>query len=281
MSQPDLLPPAFQFSQNSLQDYADCARRFQLRYVVEQKWPAAESEPIDRHEHFLEQGRNFHLLIQRHLSGIPAEALTPRDSLLAEWWDNYLHFPIDDLPEPVRLAELNLSTTLAGQRLMATFDLLALEPGERAVIVDWKTSQRLPKRDLLAARLQSRVYPYVLVEAGAHLFGGQIAPQQVTMIYWFANYPDQPQGFPYDGEQHAANRDYLSGLIEEILARDEAEWTLTDDLRRCKYCVYRSLCDRGVEAGAFGEWDEDVLDADPEAVADFDFDLDNVEEIAF
>ena len=73
----------------------------------------------------------------------------------------------------------------------------------------------------------------------------------------------------------------LTGLIEEILARDEEEWTLTADERRCKYCIYRSLCDRGVEAGPFGEWDDDVLDTDPEAVADFDFDLDNVEEIAF
>jgi hypothetical protein len=281
MTQSDLLPPAFQFSQNSLQDYVDCARRFQLRYVIDQKWPAAESEPIDRHEHFLEQGSKFHLLVQRHLSGIPTEALTPHDPLLAGWWQDYLRHPIADLPETVRLPELNLSTPVAGQRLTATFDLLALEPGQRAVIVDWKTSQRLPHRDTLAARLQTRVYPFVLVEAGTHLFGGPIAPEQAAMIYWYANYPTQPQRFPYDAAQHAANREYLSGLIESILAHDEEEWPLTEDERRCKYCVYRSLCDRGVEAGPFGEWDEDVLDIDPEAVADFDFDLDNVEEIAF
>jgi hypothetical protein len=277
----DLLPPAFQFSQNSLQDYVDCARRFQLRYVVEQKWPAAESEPIDEHEHFLQMGSRFHLLVQRHLSGIPAEALTPRDPLLGEWWAAYLEHPLADLPEAKRLPELNLSAPLAGQRLTATFDLLALEPGERAVIVDWKTSHVLPKRETLAARLQSRVYPYLLVEAGAHLFGGDIAPEQVAMIYWFAQFPDQPQRFPYDAAAHRANREYLGGLIEEILARDEDVWKLTADERRCKYCIYRSLCDRGVEAGPFGEWDADVLDADPEAVADFDFDLDNVEEIAF
>ena len=277
----DMLPPAFQFSQNSLQDYVDCARRFELRYAIDQKWPAAESEPIDRHEHFMEQGKHFHLLVQRHLSGIPADALTPRDELLAGWWDAYLAHPIADLPQEQRLPELNLSATIAGQRLTATFDLLAFEPAKRAFIVDWKTNHKRPKQSILEARLQTRVYPYVLVEAGAHLFGGEIAPEQVSMIYWFANYPSDPQRFEYDAGQHAANRDYLSGLITEIVAHDEEIWPLTEDERRCKYCVYRSLCDRGVQAGQFGEWDEDVLDLDPEAVSDFDFDLDSVDEIAF
>ena len=95
----DLLPPAFQFSQNSLQDYVDCARRFQLRFLIDQKWPAAESEPIEDHELFLEQGSRFHLLVQRHLSGIPAEMLTPRDETLARWWNAYLTHPIVDLPQ--------------------------------------------------------------------------------------------------------------------------------------------------------------------------------------
>ena len=45
------LPPTFQFSQNSLQDYVDCPRRFQLRYLLRQPWPAVESEPLSEYEH--------------------------------------------------------------------------------------------------------------------------------------------------------------------------------------------------------------------------------------
>jgi hypothetical protein len=39
------LPYSFHFTQSSLQDYLDCPRRFQLRYVLDQPWPAVESEP--------------------------------------------------------------------------------------------------------------------------------------------------------------------------------------------------------------------------------------------
>mgnify|MGYP007064289961 CR=1 FL=1 len=38
------LPVDFQFSQNNLQDYLDCARRFELRALRRLAWPAAQSE---------------------------------------------------------------------------------------------------------------------------------------------------------------------------------------------------------------------------------------------
>ena len=40
------LPINFLFSQASLNDYVECARRFQLRYLLEQEWPAVASEPL-------------------------------------------------------------------------------------------------------------------------------------------------------------------------------------------------------------------------------------------
>jgi hypothetical protein len=45
-----LLPLDFQFSQGSLQDYVDCRRRFQLRYLDQLAWPAVEAEPLLEHE---------------------------------------------------------------------------------------------------------------------------------------------------------------------------------------------------------------------------------------
>ena len=270
------LPPVFQFSQNNLQDYVDCPRRFQLRYVVGQRWPAIESEPLLEYEHLLEQGEHFHLLVQRHILGIPAERLMPDKPLLAQWWENYLNSPPPDLPTGKRLPELQLSTPIDEQRLMAKFDLVALDPGERAVIVDWKTGQRRPGR-WLDRRLQSRVYPYVLVEAGTHLFGGPITPERVSMVYWFAEAPNNPEILRYTAEQHAVNHDSLRRLIEEIIRRGDEEWDKTETLDHCKYCVYRSLCDRGVRAGALEEVGLEALDWKK----DFDFDLDSVEEIAF
>lgn len=271
----DGLPPIFQFSQNTLQDYVDCARRFQLKHVLGQQWPAVESEPIEEREHFIEQGSQFHLLVQRHLLGLSEEQLRPEDPLLRRWWEAYLHQPPPDLPSGLRLPEMQISAPVGGERLLARFDLLAMDPGQRAVIADWKTARHRPDRRRLAARLQTRVYPFVLVEAGTSLFGGPIRPEQVTLVYWFAEAPGEPQLFPYSAGLHEENKAYLGGLIGEVLGRHQEVWPLTDDARKCQFCVYRSLCDRGVKAGDYRDVDTEV------DTFDFDIDLDSVEEVAF
>ncbi len=78
ISMPDLkskLPAQFAFSQSSLQDYADCPRRFQLRYLDKLIYPAAETEPALENEKHLQEGQNFHRLAQQYLLGIPTEKL--------------------------------------------------------------------------------------------------------------------------------------------------------------------------------------------------------------
>ncbi len=175
------LPPDFQFSQASLQDYVECPRRFQLRYLLQLQWPAPEAEPAEEHEQHMQDGETFHRLVHQHRLGIPVEYLQPGggdevageagpvvSSLLAEWWAAYLAAPPPDLPR-MQFPELALSVPLGEHRLVAKFDLVAIEAGRRAVIVDWKTSRRRVSASLLAARLQTRVYRYVLAQAGAHL----------------------------------------------------------------------------------------------------------------
>src|SRR5262245_16235251 len=79
------------FSQSSLQDYMDCARRFQLRYLERLSYPAVESEPALENEKHQQEGEYFHRLVQQHLIGISEEqvsklANTPN---LQRWWDNF------------------------------------------------------------------------------------------------------------------------------------------------------------------------------------------------
>lgn len=251
------LPVNFHFSQASLADYVDCPRRFQLRYLLEQAWPAVESEPLLERERLANLGRRFHLLAQQHLSGLPDDALTSsaNEPELARWWQAYLRAlttTLADLPAE-RRAECALSIPLSGYRLTAHFDLIA-SAADRAVIVDWKTEQRQPTREQVLQRLQTRVYRYVLTTAQ------QRPPGAVTMIYWFASYPDQPLTLPYDAAQYADDHRFLTGLIDEIAQRaasQEAEWDKTLAERRCAYCVYRSLCQRGVQAGIRDTGEED------------------------
>ncbi|HZU87116.1 MAG TPA: PD-(D/E)XK nuclease family protein, partial [Anaerolineaceae bacterium] len=63
------LPVSFHFSQNNLQDYVDCARRFELRHLLRLEWPALQSEPVLERERLMILGQRFHQMVQQHLSG--------------------------------------------------------------------------------------------------------------------------------------------------------------------------------------------------------------------
>lgn len=265
------LPSHFQFSQASLQDYADCPRRFQLRYVERVAWPALEAEPALENERRMQLGLKFHRLVHQRALGIPEERLSRsvNDADLRRWWHNYLVHGPDGLP-PARYPEITLSAPLGDCRLVAKYDLVAVEAGQRAVIVDWKTSRKRPRRSWLAGRMQTKVYPYLLVRAGAHLNGGvQFDPDQVNMVYWFAEYPDEPGVFTYDAAQYQAAGADLTALVEQAV---NPPYPRTSDEQHCRYCRYKSLCQRGVEAGALAE-----MEGESESR---DFGLPDLEQIA-
>jgi CRISPR/Cas system-associated exonuclease Cas4 (RecB family) len=274
------LPSDFVFSQASLQDYADCPRRFQLRYVLGVQWPRDVDESSLEWERRARQGALFHHLIHQHTVGIPECELqsTIHHPDLRRWWEAYLNAPPANLPAAVRRSEVRLSTGLADTRLVARYDLLAAEPGKRAVIVDWKTSPRRPSRLWLENRWQTRVYRYVLVEAGAQFNAGRpVTPGQVELIYWFAEFPQQVERFSYDADQHKAAGQALRQLADQIAAHKSPEWPLTEDLTRCRYCTYRTLCDR-TKVAAEGEGLAEELEVDP---FDFDLDLEQIAEVEF
>jgi CRISPR/Cas system-associated exonuclease Cas4 (RecB family) len=276
------LPEFFQFSQNSLQDYVDCARRFQLRYLLQQPWPAVTAEPAAEYERLLTLAGRFHQLAQRHHYGLLEADLTRSidDADLRRWWRNYLESPPPNLPTALRRPEITLSAPLGDHRLLARYDLLALEPGVRAVVVDWKTNQKRPDSFALANRLQTRVYRYVLVEAGTALNGGvSLLPEQVTMVYWFAEYPAEVEILPYDDAQYVADRRYLEELLNDVrtqAATDQEVWPLTPDERLCRFCNYRSLCERGVVPGPVSEFD-----ADAALEISLELEFEEIEEIAY
>jgi hypothetical protein len=317
------LPKTFQFSATSLQDYVDCHRRFQLRYLLQVAWPAPEAEPIDERERRGQLARDFHQLVHQHLLGLPAELLSAsvHDPDLERWWQAYL----TDAPQfgtGSVVAEVGLSTVLAGHRLMAQYDAIFFqarvssgdaEVKERELtsrpsllIVDWKTYRRRPSRVWLARRLQTRVYPLVLVQAGSPLFYGSpsvgeakvVTPENIEMRYWLAEYPQDPESFIYDTDAYQGDLEYLTALIAEITERiqpgesgvplmsmssSDDIWPLTSDLDQCRYCNYRSLCRRGDVAGSLANYADDY-DEDPSiAGSELDFDLDwgQVQEIAY
>jgi predicted RecB family nuclease len=271
------LPPDFQFTQTNLQDYVDCARRFELRYIERLAWPAPEAEPVIEHERHMALGARFHGLAHRAIAGMPVEklALYAAEEPLQSWWANWLRTGLEELPSQ-RHPEIMLSAPLGDFRLLAKYDLIAVAPGARAVVFQSTMTARA-SRNRLAERLQTVVYRYLLAVAGAHLNGDQpILPEQIEMVYWFAEAPDEPERFPYSATQFQEDEHRLHGLVHEISTREVFE--LTTDETRCRFCTYRSLCNRGEQAGDFRML---ALDAEAETATDFVFDLDQIAEIEF
>ena len=263
----------FVFSQSALEAYRDCPRRFELRFIKELSWPALETEDVLEHEAQIERGEEFHKLLHMHALGVDPESIEAiiRDAEVQSWWVRYLAWQKDHLPLS-RWAEINLTTPVGQSLITAKYDVIAKRSDGSFLIVDWK-SGRVESKARLARRLQTTVYPFVLATAGESLNDGvAIRPEQIEMIYWFAQTGETVE-FQSSKDAVAETEARLISTIDEIAAR--FEFPMTNDEHRCKFCVYRSLCDRGREAGALEELPEVEDDEVP------DINIDDINEIAF
>ena len=180
--------------------------------------------------------------------------------------------------------EVTLSAPLGKFRLVAKYDLIAVGK-DQVTIYDWKTYRKRPKNEFLHIRWQTRVYRALLVQAGAHFNNGKpFTPEQIEMVYWFADFPTEPARFIYKADQYKRDWDALTRIAEEISNASTApgstslttNFPKTDEVSKCSYCPYRSYCNRGVRAG-------DAADAELETEAEelFDINFEQIGEIAF
>jgi CRISPR/Cas system-associated exonuclease Cas4 (RecB family) len=276
-------------SQSSLQDYMYCAQRFKLRYLDRLSYPAVETEPTLENEKHQQEGEYFHRLVQQHLIGIPAEQVAKFANTmnLQRWWENFQSSKdLTSLREALvkrsngdrNLAglytEATLSAPLGKHRLLAKYDLITVQDG-KAIIYDWKTYRKRPRNEWLAARMQTRVYQALLVKAGAHLNkGNPFEPEQIEMIYWFADFPNEPARFTYTAAQFTRDWDLLLKLSDEVATA--SSYPLTEDRQKCLYCTYRSYCERGIQAGTMEQ-----AEGEMEAEELFDVNFEQIGEIAF
>ncbi len=280
------------FSQSSLQDLVDCPHRFYLRSLRRLAWPAIQAEPAREFERHLLRGQRFHRLAQQALLGIPLPLLTQfaeadPDEHLAIWWHNFREHVLDDLLEDcdpgkgaTRYVEAALEAPLgaSGHRLMAIVDLLLVNPAGQFTIYDWKTSLYRPKGSDLRQRMQSRVYPSLVCRAAHTIHPASVPdPANVRMIYWFAEPDLAPEVIIYSAAQQKADESALLALAhkadnlrEQLRSRpagmDELQFAAqcferSQEERNCRYCVYRSLCERGEAAPAM---DADAPEWQPE-----------------
>jgi len=267
------LPESFNFSQNNLQDYEDCEYRFLLKHIRHLEWPAVESEPQLIQEEKIEIGYRFHRLVQQYFCGITPEVLTDsiEDATLLEWWDHFLALNFLDQPA-VKVSERLISVPFKEHRLVAKYDLLVLNESTHIEIYDWKTSTSQPHRQFLIGRMQSHVYPALLIlQQFCASFIAKPTPEDIGMTYWFPAHPDSPVTFTYSSSQYEKDLQILEKVIEEIVIKEEHEFEKTGDVKKCHYCRYRSLCERGIEAGTLQDDSADLPDDNP-----FEFDFEAI-----
>ena len=275
----------FRYSQANFQDFQDCHRRFFLRYIRKLAWPAVESQPVQKNEIFREQGVSFHRMIQQYFLGIPEETLSSLnlDDPLHGWWQNFIeskmNLPAIHHPQARIFPEYTLNTDLGKHRLSAKFDLLVVLDNQ-ITIFDWKTSHRRPEIRFLEKRLQSIVYPFLAARSGPYLLQDKVGfqPENIKLFYWFAEFPDQPIILSYSQKKMESDYQYLlsiSNEIENLGAIGEEAFTLTQEEKMCDFCVYRSLCNRGISAGIH------TIMEDFDAANNLTFDLDQIDEIEF
>jgi hypothetical protein len=268
------IPNNFIFSQNNLQDYQDCPRRFYLRHLLKQDWPAVETEPVQDQEKLIALGERFHLMVQQYFAGLPNESISAgiENPILMEWWNQFIAKQLLNLPG-MKISENSFTIPFESYRLTAKIDLLLIQEDKQIKIYDWKTSQHTPRSKWLAQRLQTRVYPFVISVLLPSFFPlGENNKEQIEMIYWYPSFPDFSLNFPYSQESFLQDQEYLSNLVNEISSKDGTDFLLTNNEKMCKYCRYRSLCDRGITAGNVNDLGS-LDDTDNSA---FDIDLDTI-----
>ena len=275
------------FSQGSLQDYLSCRRLFKNRYLLRLAWPAIQSEPVLEQEVYLRQGALFHRMVQRLIVGVDADALevSIQDDDLKRWWDNFLlsrdigELSLMKYPGFRLFPEITLTSSLNQNRLVAKCDLVVVSPAGEVTIFDWKTTRKKPSRETFSQRIQTHIYPYLVVRAGAFLNRGEpVKPEDVKMIYWFSDYPDKPEIFIYEETEFLSDEKYLETLVDDILDLPDDAFYKTEHVERCSFCVYRSLCERGIGAGKIGDPQYETALLDHE---DLDIDFEQIPETAF
>lgn len=273
--------PDFRFSSQSLQDYVECQRRFALRSIQKLDWPAEESSPYLAFEQFRQKGNQFHACIDQYFHHVDPKAIESRitDDELRQWWDSFLQF-MTGKNFTFSTSEILFQTNLNEHVLIAKFDLLVLQANGNFTIYDWKTtaSKKEPNPKFLKEKMQTRIYPFVLSRSSNLANGKQaVQPAQVELVYWFPQFPDQSERFPYSSIQMQDDEKMIAGLMNEISQKTVADFPKTEDERRCRFCVYRSYCGCGKQAANIFEG-EPEFDLD---LSDLDLDMEKIEEISY
>jgi hypothetical protein len=250
----------FRFSQSMLEDWLACRQRFYLRHIAFLEWPELETDQYVEQRRRTQKGLDFHHLMEKVATDVPTADISKleMDPVMRQWWDNFVTAAPLDIQNATFYPEITLSVVLGGYLFIAKCDLIAVLPDGRIQIWDWKTAAKLPRRDQMGKHTQTRLYQLLATLVGQSLTDGKlVTPEQVEMIYWFPNFPERSMRFAYNAQDLARDDAYFRRLAAEISAVSSPDdFFKSADLKACKYCQFRSYCDRGTTGGSLDDFDD-------------------------
>lgn len=234
----------FTFTASNLQTFRTCKYKFYLRYIQHVPWPAQITLDSIQFEADREAGVRFHQLLHQYYLGFNPEQLmlvaeNDPDPRIATWFRTFLRSPYSQLQGDLQ-PEKSLHCTIDRYRCMAKFDLLHIEPNQ-LTIYDWKTSKKPPLIIALKETIQTKLYPLVLRRT-------QFGSRPIQFVYWELNQPDSPFILNITADDLLKVENEITTLCDEVTMLDKLEFVKTVEIKRCAYCEYRSLCDRGSQA---------------------------------
>jgi hypothetical protein len=239
-------------SAHALEQLERCPRKFALMYKARRFWPAPPPAAVDASgQEARALGVALHRLVQRHTLGLPvapalaeASAELPTLALLWEAFAGSRHARTqpDARVWTEQTLHLQLPTEAGPLPLEVRYDRLVLQ-GDGWTILDWKTGRVGAG---LGTTWQTRLYPFVLAEAG-HALAGRKAPEpdHVILTYWEVA-TGKGLTLQHDTRRHEATRGALEALAARVAVPfDEAaadDPAYPREPAHCSRCPFDSLC---------------------------------------
>ncbi len=230
-------------SAHNLREFDRCPRAFALQYKANRFWPAPDPVP-SKH---MELGQAFHRIVHQKFLGLNPLIENLNSPDLKALWQKYTLSPYSGSEEKSRVwSEQNLHVTLDGVGFLARFDRLVRNEGNWTIL-DWKTGKIDPVK--LAGDWQTKLYPFILAEAGSVLNDGEeIEPSKIRMIYWEGSTGISHDRFSYDEGKHEVLRSEFEEKVRQVSKPFDEEKADDPNFPRnpkhCKKCGYDSLCNR-------------------------------------
>ncbi|MDF5729084.1 MAG: PD-(D/E)XK nuclease family protein [Rhizonema sp. PD38] len=151
-------------------------------------------------------GRQFHLLMQQLMMGLPVEPFLEAYPEMAHWVEQL--YPIISIPTQ-KQCNVNKGKLIGEWYLVAHYDLL-VEEKEKVIAVDWKTGKYIP--DNLEDSWQTQLRLFLLTETQ------NVPIENISIIYCFVNEDEFPclYQFNYSIELHEAFIERLSMTLSKL-----------------------------------------------------------------